>query len=75
MTDIEREGVRSRIAVDGSSSRPSQLIADKAHVKRQLKALRKTRHKATKVAFCRYGYYEPAFRFFTERVLLSLIHI
>lgn len=69
MTDIEREGVRSRIAVDGSSSRPSQLIADKAHVKRQLKALRKTRHKATKVAFFRYGYYEPAFRFFTERVL------
>ena len=69
MTDIEREGVRSRIAVDGSSSRPSQLITDKAHVKRQLKALRKTRHKATKVAFFRYGYYEPAFRFFTERVL------
>ena len=69
MTDIDREGVRSRIAVDGSSSRPSQLITDKAHVKRQLKALRKTRHKATKVAFFRYGYYEPAFRFFTERVL------
>lgn len=69
MADAGHEGVRSRIAIDNNSSRPSQLIADKARERRQKKALKKTRHKKTKVAFFRYGYYEPAFRFFTRHVL------
>lgn len=69
MTSTENDGVRSKIAIDTETSHPFRLIADKSREKRQRKALKKNRHKPTKVAFFRYGYYEPAFRFFTERVL------
>ncbi|MEI3376657.1 MAG: hypothetical protein V8R08_02255 [Coriobacteriales bacterium] len=69
MTSTQNDGVRSRVAIETDATHPSRLIADKSREKRQRKALKKNRHKATKVAFFRYGYYEPAFRFFTERVL------
>ena len=69
MTRVEDDGVRSEIAIDTDTTHPFQLIADKSREKRQRKALKKNRHKQTKVAFFRYGYYEPAFKFFTEQVL------
>ncbi len=69
MSNTQHDGVRSKVTIDTDPTHPSRLIAGKSREKRQRKALKKMRHKTTKVAFFRYGYYEPAFRFFTEHVL------
>lgn len=60
---------RSRIAFDPEPTRPARLLGEKSRDKASRGLFKKNRHKATKVAFFRYCYYEPAFRFFTEQVL------
>lgn len=69
MRHADQEDMRSKVSFDPNSTRPSRLVIDKSQVKAKLAQLKKNRHKATKVAFFRYCYYEPAFRFFTEQVL------
>lgn len=69
MTSIDEESLRSKVAIDTDEPRSTGLLSGVKREKRQRKALKKTRHKMTKVAFFRYGYYEPAFKFFTEQVL------
>lgn len=55
--------VRSRISVQAAAGRPRRLIAGKR------RTFKRDRHKRTKVAFFRYCYYDPAFKFFVEQVL------
>lgn len=69
MQRADQEEIRSKVSFDPDSSRPSRLMSDRSQVKAKFAQLRKNRHKTTKVAFFRYCYYEPAFRFFTEQVL------
>lgn len=70
MTSAEHDGLRSKIAVESKTTRPSRLVPGISRDKRQQGALKKGRHhKALKVAFFRYGYYEPLFKFFIEQVL------
>lgn len=56
------EHVRATIAVELEKRRPTQLLPKRKKFKRD-------RHKSIKVAFFRYCYYDPAFKFFTEQVL------
>lgn len=55
--------VRAKMAFNLDISRPPRLLAERKHRRR------KNRHKRVKVAFFRYCYYEPAFKFFVEQVL------
>lgn len=54
--------VRSAIAVEFEKRRPARLVPKRKKAKRD-------RHKRVKVAFFRYCYYEPAFKYFVEQVL------
>lgn len=56
------DAVRSKVAVELERRRPPQLLAHRPKFKRN-------RHARVKVAFFRYCYYDPAFKFFVEHVL------
>lgn len=55
--------VRSRFAFNPDRTRPPRLLAGKR------RGFKRDRHKRVKVAFFRYCYYDPAFKFFVEQVL------
>ena len=57
------EHVRSSIAVTNKENRPPRLLLSKR------KRIKRDRHKRIKVAFFRYCYYDPAFKYFVEQVL------
>lgn len=57
------DAVRSAVAYVPEKLRPSTIVGKGA------KRLRRDRHKRVKVAFFRYRYYDPAFKFFVEQVL------
>ena len=57
------ETVRSRFAYVREKTREARLVA------RKRRPLKRNRHKRVKVAFFRYCYYDPAFKFFVEQVL------
>lgn len=57
------EHMRASIAVKLKKSRPARLLPSKR------KRIKRDRHKRIKVAFFRYCYYDPAFKFFVEQVL------
>lgn len=56
------DAIRSKVAVELEKHRPAQLLPKRPKFKR-------SRHARVKVAFFRYCYYDPAFKFFVERVL------
>ncbi len=60
---VTSEHMRSSIAVKLEKNRPPRLLLKKR------KRVKRDRHKRVKVAFFRYCYYDPAFKFFVEQVL------
>lgn len=54
----------ARVSMELEKLRPPKLIG-----KRPARRKKRERHAQTKVAFFRYGYYDIAFKYFTERVL------
>lgn len=60
---VEDGSVRSRFAFVRAKTREARLIAGKR------RTFKRDRHKRVKVAFFRYCYYDPAFKFFVEHVL------
>lgn len=60
---VSSEHMRASIAVKLEKSRPARLLPSKR------KRIKRDRHKRIKVAFFRYCYYDPAFKFFVEQVL------
>ncbi len=60
---VATEHVRSRIAFKREKNRPPRLLLSKR------KRVKSDRHKRIKVAFFRYCYYDPAFKYFVEQVL------
>lgn len=61
------DAVRSAVTFVPQRLRKPSIISDAP--KNAKKKGKRNRHKNTKVAFFRYCYYEPAFRFFVEQVL------
>lgn len=57
------DDTRARVSVEPGMPRPLARVSPRKRKKKE------RRHAATKVAFPRYGYYDIAFRFFTEQVL------
>lgn len=55
--------LRARIAVQLEKKRPPRLVLPRPRVRKR------DRHARTRVAFLRYGHYEPVFKFFVEHVL------
>lgn len=62
-TGLRGPFVRARMAFNPESSRPARLLAERRRRRKH------DRHKRVKVAFFRYCYYEPAFKYFVEQVL------
>lgn len=59
----------TRTTVSAGAPAPILSEAPRRAVKQAVRRARERRHSTRRVAFFRYSYYEPAFRFFAERVL------
>ena len=57
------DGLRSRFAYVRAKTREARLVSGKR------RTFKRDRHKRVKVAFFRYCYYDPAFKYFVEQVL------
>lgn len=63
MEDATKPSIRARMTFNPDKTRPPRLLREKRH------RFKRDRHKRVKVAFFRYCYYEPAFKYFVEQVL------